>query len=394
MCLSPITIKNPNCKDILYQTKFANAFKFIDRYHDTDSAYIQVPCGHCKECTFIRQNNFVQRVRMESRNNDLYFLTLTYKNDALPYIDSSDSSIGRIYYPDCRDVAKMFKRIRKYDKFDSPFKYFGCSEYGGKRMRPHFHIILSFPKQSSISFLNKKLALSRGDKIASVIRSEWRRNIGPSTKKPVWKPLSLFHRVYKNGKWNSPFDFHYIDDCATDNGNADVSFYVSKYILKADARIEKLLFKLDNTDHETFVKYHSKIKPHMFCSKGFGEIIPVDYPFIRSCIRAGIADEKACCPQFINPDGSLYPFGKFLQSQCARKHLLTPYEFDTFGVRSKKFATRFFIGDVYMSMEHFKQDYFNRIVPFTLDRARFLHTLQHSIDNESSSYLDIDYETT
>jgi hypothetical protein len=394
MCLSPIIIKNPNYKDELYRTKFGKAFNVIDRYHDTDSSHIQVPCGHCKECTFIRQNNYVQRCRMESFENDLYMLTLTYKQDMLPYFDSSDASIGRVYYPDIRDVTNMFKRIRKYDLFGTPFKYFGVSEYGGKRFRPHFHIILSFPKQCGEPFFNRKLAIARTEKVANVIKSQWKRNISASTKKPIYKPLSLFHRVFKNGHWNSPFDFHYIDESATDRGQADVAFYVSKYILKSDCRVDKLLYKLDNLDHDNFVAFGSKkIKPHIFASKGFGDIPISKYDFIRSCIRAGIENSDCCCPQYINPDGSLFPMGKFLQKQCARKFLFMPNEVDTFGVRSKKFATRFIIGDIYMNMEHFKQEYErNKTVSST--RARFLQSLQFRIDNDNSDYLDINYETT
>lgn len=390
MCLSPIIIKNPNYKDDLYRSKFYNAFSVIDRYHDTESSHIQVPCGHCKECTFIRQNNYVQRFRMESFENDLYMLTLTYKSDMLPFFDSNDPSIGRVYYPEMRDVTNMFKRIRKYDLFGVPFKYFGVSEYGGKHFRPHFHVVLSFPKQSVNPILNRKLAISRTEKLANVIKSQWKRNISFSTKKPVYKSLSLFHRVFRNGRWNSPFDFHYMDDLATDRGNADVAFYVSKYILKSDKRVTNLLYKLDNLDHENFVLHGSKrIKPHLFVSKGFGEIPVSKYDFIRSCILAGISNPDCCCPQYINPDGSLYPMGKFLQRQCARKFMFLPNEVDTFGIRSKKFATRFLIGDVYMSMEHFKQEY-ERKKDIADTRERFLLCLQFKIDNFNSDFLNYD----
>lgn len=41
---------------------------------------------------------------------------------------------------DKKDLQKYFKRLRKLEK--KKIKYYACGEYGGKRKRPHYHIIL------------------------------------------------------------------------------------------------------------------------------------------------------------------------------------------------------------------------------------------------------------
>lgn len=125
MCLSPVRIKNPNL-GLTGPTAF---------YKDTVSHYIDVPCGVCAECVASRQLQFVQRLQMEELVNHLFFCTLTYNDDMLPVVSTSTGY--NIRYADVRDVQNMFKRLRKRNAFGRPFRYFGVSELGSKRGRPH-----------------------------------------------------------------------------------------------------------------------------------------------------------------------------------------------------------------------------------------------------------------
>ena len=167
-----------------------------------------VNCGSCESCQNEKSHNVFKRIiNTFSSRYDVFMITLTYKNIYIPYIRKSefgcfpvsiyrDASCKKIrsttdykqsrhcvkgthvvgsfddvvcddpkylkslnfYDPDkvgvCfySDVQKYFKRfrqvlIRKY-AFSLPFKYFCCSEYGTKKMsfRPHFHILLFFPR--------------------------------------------------------------------------------------------------------------------------------------------------------------------------------------------------------------------------------------------------------
>lgn len=106
--------------------------------------YEYVPCRKCEECVSIRKSQWCFRALAEAEHAfNSVFLTLTYSDDCLP--DGANVCL--------RDVQLFFKRMRKnislwYPDFDTdsqtgyPLKYFCCSEYGSKKQRPHYHMIL------------------------------------------------------------------------------------------------------------------------------------------------------------------------------------------------------------------------------------------------------------
>lgn len=124
MCISSIRIRNPNFGINNAGTK----------YKDTVSAFINVPCGHCSECVSVRQMGYVQRLQLESVKNHMFFCTLTYNNESMPYLSVNGRNIR---YADVSDVQKMIKRLRKSNVFGRPFRYFGVSELGSLKGRPH-----------------------------------------------------------------------------------------------------------------------------------------------------------------------------------------------------------------------------------------------------------------
>ena len=79
-------------------------------------------------------------------------LTLTYDDDHIPklipyYAEKDplyriDHDPDYLYHPiDLDHVQRFFKRLRKAG---FKFRYFGVGEYGSKRARPHYHIIIFF----------------------------------------------------------------------------------------------------------------------------------------------------------------------------------------------------------------------------------------------------------
>ena len=56
--------------------------------------------------------------------------------------------IGVCYYPDLQQFFKRLRQnlLRKY-KYELPFTYFACSEYGSDTKRPHFHLLLFVPNR-------------------------------------------------------------------------------------------------------------------------------------------------------------------------------------------------------------------------------------------------------
>lgn len=94
--------------------------------------YISVGCGKCFECLQQRATEWAYRICLES---SLYehncMVTLTYNEDNCP----KDSHLSK------RDLQLFMKRLRKHYN-NVKVKFFACGEYGDKKGRPHYHIIL------------------------------------------------------------------------------------------------------------------------------------------------------------------------------------------------------------------------------------------------------------
>lgn len=292
MCLSPTLIPNPNRgrKDI------------YSRLVDSSSAYIGVPCGHCTQCVQMRQSSIVQRCQVEQRSNHLFFCTITYHNSAMPIVTTSTGY--DIRYADRRDVTLMMKRLHKSGVFGRDWKYLCVSELGSKGGRPHFHIIFSVEKYPEDTFPD---ILKLENIMFHAVLHEWRRNVG-STRAPVWKPLLVYKQCYRAGKLRSTYDLHYMDDHDTLAGNADVAFYVTKYMFKPSDRAERLQQALHlNLPPEEYDDVWKLIKPGFTVSPGFGMS---DVSYVRECIER--SKQTSEFPKFYNPvDGSSFPLSRY-----------------------------------------------------------------------------------
>lgn len=273
MCISPIQIKNPY---------LGLGHLGLNRLHDTVNTYINVPCGHCPACTSLRQSWINQRVQMESLDNYLFYGTLTYNEDMCPWVHIGDYNLR---VPDMSDFTKMVKRLRNEGL---KFSYIVVSEYGGKTYRPHYHFMLSFPKETitpnlSAGRFTLQMQLATFETtLYDKILSSWCRNVG-SKRVPIYKPLLTYFSKY--GRHN--YELHYA--APSKNGLADVSFYVSKYICKFDKRTFKLLqkIKLDNSiTADQTSELISKVKPRCIISKQFGHFSrPSVSDYIIDCLK-------------------------------------------------------------------------------------------------------------
>lgn len=135
MCLSPITIVNPT--------------KYISLAH-RDQFLLQVPCGHCAECSSVQSSQWFYRSWYEFNdclNNGgfVYFDTMTYKDSHLPmasdYIGGLPFNFSCFSHRDLRlfnvDLATTIRRKYKGVKV----RYFMSSEYGSLKHRPHYHYL-------------------------------------------------------------------------------------------------------------------------------------------------------------------------------------------------------------------------------------------------------------
>lgn len=270
----------------------------LSKYKDITSRYIPVACGQCYECKTLRQSYKTQRFAMESLQCDFYFCTLTYNNEHLPVLtlcDEEGTAIFEHSVPCVQHIQNFIKRIRKRDVFGRPFKYFCASEYGGKNHRAHYHILFAVEKDNSKTVKEKQV---EAVKFGKLIQKEWSINVG-TRKNPVYESLFTYKKKWQGGKLYSNYDFHFIaplQNAADD----DVYYYVTKYVLKSDAHVAKIislvrhltedptckfsfdiysagqkLTSLSNESDEGF--YHvleQFLKPFSLCSKHFGLPFP------------------------------------------------------------------------------------------------------------------------
>lgn len=361
MCLSPRRIPNPylGLQNI-----------GLNMLHDCTAQYMEVPCGHCPQCVAMKQSYIVQRSQMEAAENDLFFCTLTYKNSMLRKIDSSTGF--RFSYADIRDVQNMIKRLRKNNSFGLPFRFWGVTEYGGKKHRPHYHLIFSFPKQRNESLAQFR---AREKRYHDIVLSEWKRNTATcldkhgrtvaNTRSPKYEKCCDYVETWRNGKRYCTYDFHWIDPTVTDahgkvHDESDVAFYVTKYTVKANKYVDRLKSALRlNLDSDEFSELWKLLRPKALVSKKWGN---PDSQYVQSHIRYGIERAKKISspyPFFLNPTtGQTFPLAPFYK----KKQLTVSDAFDFFYLsKDQDFGT----GDAFrLSREIDPLDVQHRILKF------------------------------
>lgn len=255
MCYSPVLIKNPN-----YGRTDKMAYVV-----DTKSQYIPVPCGHCGECIALRSASVLQRCQLEEKFGYPFFVTLTYNPESLTFHECSNGY--KIPYAPVSDLQNMFKRIRKSGALTRPFRYFAVTEFGSQRGRPHAHLLCFLQRQEGDCIYTP---LNLEKIVWSVFKSEWRRNYG-STRNPDYRPLCTYVHKFRHGKLQSSYDCHYVTPSVTSGTTQDVSFYVSKYLVKdseARDKIKRGLFT--HVPLEEAYEVWSKVRPRAISSLNFG----------------------------------------------------------------------------------------------------------------------------
>lgn len=256
MCYSPTLIKNPNLgrKDNMSYVV------------DTKSQYIPVPCGHCGECIRLRSSGILQRAQLEELYGYPFMISLSYNPESLAYYECSNGF--KIAYAPISDLQNMFKRLRKTQALTRRFRYFAVTELGCKRGRPHAHILLfveRLPNDTVYTPFNFEKV------VFSSVLAEWRRNYG-SSRNPEYRPLLTYISRIRNGKLHATYDCHYVTPSVSDGTTQDVSFYVTKYLVKDSDFKDKL--KRDIYGHcatiEESNEVWSIVRPRAISSLNFG----------------------------------------------------------------------------------------------------------------------------
>jgi len=97
--------------------------------------WMALPCGKCPGCMKRRTSGWSFRLVKEGeRAETALFVTLTYDTKYVPLTKNGFMTLNK------RDIQTYMKRLRKLS--DKKLKYYVCGEYGSKRNRPHYHMII------------------------------------------------------------------------------------------------------------------------------------------------------------------------------------------------------------------------------------------------------------
>lgn len=187
-----------------------------------------VPCGHCLICLQNQQNQWTTRLYFEIKNSSsTHFITLTYNDSNIPTAVTSDGEVVTTLKP--KDVQDWLKRFRQHYKRnhgkDSKLKYFLCGEYGSRRKRPHYHLLLFNLSNEDLNYLQQD--------------------------------------------WNARFGFTYLEKVNYDAKSLyNVSAYVSKYSTKGifqDETTKKL--RIFNPDYDKTNFHRSNCRKYIYVNQ-------------------------------------------------------------------------------------------------------------------------------
>lgn len=336
MCLSPILRPNTNYGK---HTAIAHFSK------DVENVNIYVPCGVCAECLSLKQNYLLQRCELMSLTHFIYFGTLTYRNGMMRSLTKTgnDGKDYTYYYADVDDFRLMIKRMRRYGYLPRGTKYLCVSEYGGEKHRMHFHFLLFIPKRSFLystekpcqnirsvkPFQSTKLVqfdinaywskYNYGSFLFKAFLREWKRNVSPSRKKPVYKDLC---RYVVDAQGRSTYDFHYVEEHRYDDKVvSDVCAYVTKYVLKFDPWVQDVRHAIfNNYEYEDYKEIWNVIRPRVLLSKFFGCCDKVHEDHVRKTIDLTLNSGQTG-HRFVFIDtcnGKVYPLSRYLLNKYIR----------------------------------------------------------------------------
>lgn len=118
------------------------------------SDQVAFPCGQCPVCRQKKAQEWALRLSFESRlykKEEIAFVTLTYSPENIP---SHYSLVPE-------HLSSFVKRLRKHlsVRTDKKIRFFGCGEYGDRRSRPHYHLLIFGIDKNNLDCIQKSWKL-------------------------------------------------------------------------------------------------------------------------------------------------------------------------------------------------------------------------------------------
>ena len=152
-------------------------FPYTLKERNSKGEPVSVPCGQCSICKMQTAKQWSCRLRISVTESQFpYFLTLTYDDNNLHYVDCVEKVAVNekekdVYYTCPWDdfavqnglkpslvpehITNFIKQLRHH--LPKGFKYYCVGEYGSKTKRPHYHMIVwnTLPKIEFFDLLEK-----------------------------------------------------------------------------------------------------------------------------------------------------------------------------------------------------------------------------------------------
>lgn len=149
MCISPIKAWQfkPGEKLVMDRSKAIDRCRTLCKSTmavgdaDLEPYELLVPCQKCSECSYKATLEWAHRIIDETKyHGATCVISLTYADNPVTLVK--------------KDYQDFLKRLRYYlDKlYDVKIRYFLSGEYGGKRRRPHYHVIIFGWKPNDLKF--------------------------------------------------------------------------------------------------------------------------------------------------------------------------------------------------------------------------------------------------
>lgn len=107
------------------------------------------PCRQCKTCRINRKRVWTNRIVMEAKEYGLASCMLTLTYDMLHLPDFDGTPLNTVEWSDkrrqgglCRRDLVLFKKLFRWYLYPTKIRTFEVGEYGGRDMRPHYHMLV------------------------------------------------------------------------------------------------------------------------------------------------------------------------------------------------------------------------------------------------------------
>lgn len=294
---------------VLPSGKRAIVFRKSEAAVDLADPRQPVPCGQCIGCRLERSRQWALRCLNETQLHDRNCMVcLTFSDPHLP--PGGDL--------DVKPLQLFLKRLRKLAG-DVKIKFFACGEYGEKKGRPHFHVLL----------FNWDFA----DKVLYTVRNDI----------PVYRSETL-ERLWSDGKTGESLGISEIGSVTFES-----AAYVARYILKRELVLDKRFEDEDGKKWDVVARTGEIRKPEFVVMSrggrggrgGIGrewyekfklDMYPEDFYIVRG--------RKVKPPRYYDGLYELDSPREFLEVKSARKSRVDPLDNDSFRLPVKEACKR------------------------------------------------------